>query len=73
MPFHPSSVLDVLRLRARLVAHLIAELDTLDTLDPRALDGIEHERTARHVIGLRREHLHTELASVCALLSGATS
>ena len=61
---------DLLRLRAALVAHLIAELDTLD---PRSLDGIEHVHTARRVIALRRGALHTELTSVCAVLAGATS
>ena len=60
---------DLLRLRATLVAHLIAELDALD---PRCLDGIEHERTARRVITLRRNALHAELTSVCAVLAGAT-
>lgn len=71
MPASPAATAaDLLRLRAALVAHLIAELDTLD---PRSLDGIEHVHTARRVIALRRGALHTELTSVCAVLAGATS
>ena len=66
---HFPSALDLLRLRAALLAHLIAELDTLD---PRALDGVEHVRAARQVIALRRDALHTELLSVCTVLAGAT-
>lgn len=45
-------------LDACLVAHLITELDTLD---PRCLDGIEHEDTAREVIRMRRDALCDEL------------